>query len=210
MIYLLLFSLKDPAQNVTSSNCITLIEPHGETGEDLYISCSMPSIEVGTVGGGTILGPQSSCLKMLGVKGACKEIPGANASLLARIICGTVVAGEISLLSALAAGHLVRSHLKHNRSSNNIQSEALIIPKEELKENSDHLHLSVKSCNKINSGIGNLHSNKDIVICSSPPKPVPNRQPVRHSSFSSGTRRASLRSQIDTVDVLGFPECKQS
>lgn len=31
-------------------------------GEDLYVSCTMPSIECGTIGGGTVLGPQSACL----------------------------------------------------------------------------------------------------------------------------------------------------
>lgn len=45
------------------------MEPWGESGDDLYISCSMPSIEIGTVGGGTVLSPQSACLEMLGVKG---------------------------------------------------------------------------------------------------------------------------------------------
>lgn len=52
---------------------------------------------------------------MLGVRGASKDMPGENASRLARIVCATVMAGELSLMSALAAGHLVRSHLKHNR-----------------------------------------------------------------------------------------------
>ena len=28
-------------------------------------SCTMPSLEVGTVGGGTVLGPQSACLKVM-------------------------------------------------------------------------------------------------------------------------------------------------
>ena len=31
--------------------------------EILYISCTMPSLEVGTVGGGTGLDAQSACLK---------------------------------------------------------------------------------------------------------------------------------------------------
>ena len=106
---------QDPAQNVASSNCITLMERSGAKGEDLYISCTMPSIEIGTVGGGTILPPQSACLAMLGVQGAHKTNPGENASQLARIVCATVLAGELSLLSALAAGHLVKSHLTHNR-----------------------------------------------------------------------------------------------
>ncbi|VEN46911.1 unnamed protein product [Callosobruchus maculatus] len=108
---------QDPAQNVGSSNCMTLMEPWGETGEDLYISCTMPSIEIGTVGGGTILPAQAACLEMLKVKGAHPEKPGENASQLARIVCAMVLAGELSLMAALAAGHLVRSHLRHNRSS---------------------------------------------------------------------------------------------
>ena len=33
---------------------------------------------------------------------------------LARIICGTVLSGELSLVSALAACHLVKSHLTLN------------------------------------------------------------------------------------------------
>jgi hydroxymethylglutaryl-CoA reductase len=62
--------LQDPAQNVGSSNCMTLMEPWGEDGKDLYVSCTMPSIEIGTVGGGTVLPPQAACLEMLGVRGA--------------------------------------------------------------------------------------------------------------------------------------------
>lgn len=48
---------------------MTLMEPWGEEGKDLYVSCTMPSIELGTVGGGTQLPPQAACLDMLGVKG---------------------------------------------------------------------------------------------------------------------------------------------
>ena len=64
-----------------------------------------------------MLPAQSSCLEMLGVKGPHPTNPGQNAAQLARIVCGAVLAGELSLMSALAAGHLVRSHLRHNRSS---------------------------------------------------------------------------------------------
>lgn len=108
---------QDPAQNVVSSSCITLME---KQGRDLYISCTMPSIECGTIGGGTTLGPQKSCLTMLGVNGPHPTHPGENACRLAQIICATVMAGEISLMSALAAGHLVKSHLKHNRTSTSL------------------------------------------------------------------------------------------
>eukprot|EP01087_Luapelamoeba_hula_P009050 TRINITY_DN2308_c0_g1_i6.p1 TRINITY_DN2308_c0_g1~~TRINITY_DN2308_c0_g1_i6.p1 ORF type:complete len:476 (+),score=96.84 TRINITY_DN2308_c0_g1_i6:170-1429(+) len=105
---------QDPAQNVESSNCITIMEPTNE-GKDLFISCTMPSIEVGTVGGGTHLAAQAACLDLLHVKGASARMPGSNAQQLARIVCATVLAGELSLMSALAAGHLTRSHISLNR-----------------------------------------------------------------------------------------------
>jgi hydroxymethylglutaryl-CoA reductase (NADPH) len=105
---------QDPAQNVESSNCITLMKAINN-GQDLHISCSMPSIEVGTIGGGTILPPQQSMLDMLGVRGPHPTEPGKNAQRLARIICASVMAGELSLCAALAAGHLVKAHMAHNR-----------------------------------------------------------------------------------------------
>ncbi|KAM9964613.1 hypothetical protein ACTFIW_004384 [Dictyostelium discoideum] len=105
---------QDPAQNVESSNCITLMESING-GKDLYISVTMPSIEVGTVGGGTHLPAQSACLDLLKIRGANLERPGANSEQLARVVAAAVLSGELSLMSALAAGHLVRSHLKHNR-----------------------------------------------------------------------------------------------
>ncbi|KAI0170017.1 3-hydroxy-3-methylglutaryl-CoA reductase [Hypoxylon sp. FL1284] len=105
---------QDPAQVIESSNCITIMKNlHGS----LQISVSMPSIEVGTLGGGTILEPQGAMLDMLGVRGAHPTTPGENACRLARIIGAAVLAGELSLCSALAAGHLVRAHMAHNRSA---------------------------------------------------------------------------------------------
>lgn len=83
----------------------------------LQISVSMPCIEVGTIGGGTVLEPQSALLDLLGVRGAHPSNPGDNARQLARIIAASVLAGELSLCSALAAGHLVRAHMAHNRSA---------------------------------------------------------------------------------------------
>ena len=103
---------QDPAQNVESSNCITLME---ETDEgDLWISCTMPSIEVGTVGGGTGLPAQSAGLKIIGCKGG-GDRPGDNAKKLANVVASAVMAGELSLLAALAANTLVAAHMQHNR-----------------------------------------------------------------------------------------------
>uniref|UniRef100_A0A5B6Z6V2 3-hydroxy-3-methylglutaryl coenzyme A reductase n=2 Tax=Davidia involucrata TaxID=16924 RepID=A0A5B6Z6V2_DAVIN len=110
---------QDPAQNVESSHCITMMEAVND-GKDLHVSVTMPSIEVGTVGGGTQLASQSACLNLLGVKGANKESPGSNSRLLASIVAGSVLAGELSLMSAIAAGQLVKSHMKYNRSSRDV------------------------------------------------------------------------------------------
>jgi len=107
---------QDAAQNVESSTCMTLLEPIN-AGKDLHVSCTMPSIEVGTVGGGTSLPAQAACLDLLGVRGASRANPGANASKLARIVCATVLAGELSLMGALASGHLVSSHMRLNRAA---------------------------------------------------------------------------------------------
>ncbi|ANB13541.1 hydroxymethylglutaryl-CoA reductase (NADPH) HMG1 [Sugiyamaella lignohabitans] len=104
---------QDPAQNVESSNCMTLME---NVDGDLHVSVSMPSIEVGTLGGGTILEPQAAMLDLLGVRGPHPTTPGANAQQLAKIVASGVLAAELSLCSALAAGHLVQSHMTHNRS----------------------------------------------------------------------------------------------
>lgn len=106
---------QDPAQNVESSNCLTIME-YAVDGTSLHVSVTMPSIEVGTVGGGTHLPAQAGCLEICGVRGAAKTgDPGDNARKLAMIVGSAVLAGELSLMAALAANHLVRSHMQHNR-----------------------------------------------------------------------------------------------
>ncbi|KAF2875915.1 hydroxymethylglutaryl-coenzyme A reductase-domain-containing protein [Massariosphaeria phaeospora] len=110
---------QDPAQVVESANCITIMK---NVNGNLRISVSMPSIEVGTIGGGTILEPQSAMLDLLGVRGAHPTTPGDNARQLARVIAAAVLAGELSLNCALCAGHLVKAHMAHNRS--NVASRA--------------------------------------------------------------------------------------
>lgn len=103
---------QDPAQVVESATCLTTME---KSGNDLVISVTMPSIEVGAVGGGTGLPSQRAMLNIINCGGACNEKPGAHASQLARIIAGGVLCGELSLMSGLAAGHLLSAHMKLNR-----------------------------------------------------------------------------------------------
>ena len=125
---------QDPAQNVVSSNCITSLQkiPDPSSTEDdvqapdaLLFTCTMPSLEVATVGGGSALEPQKACLNILGVAGGSypDRQPGENARELAEVICATVLAGELSLLAALSTGDLVQSHMKHNRLKPTVKQE---------------------------------------------------------------------------------------
>ncbi|MET1128789.1 MAG: 3-hydroxy-3-methylglutaryl-CoA reductase, partial [Thermoproteota archaeon] len=97
---------QDVAQVVESSITYTWVE---DRDGDLYISVTMPSLEVGTVGGGTRLPTQREALEMLGVAGGSKE-PGQNAKKFAEIVASTVLAGELNLLAALAKNELARAH----------------------------------------------------------------------------------------------------
>jgi len=103
---------QDAAQIVESSMGYTWAELTEEN--DLYISVTLPSLEVGTVGGGTRLPTQKEALKILGVYGS-GDPPGTNAKKFAEIIAAAVLAGELSLLAALAAGHLAEAHKKLGR-----------------------------------------------------------------------------------------------
>lgn len=116
---------QDPAQNVTSSYCSTSMEPCGDTNDDLYVTCTMPSLEVGTIGGGTVLSGQSACLELLRVRGAGVS-GGSNSARLASLVCATVLAGELSLMAALVNSDLVASHMRHNRSTANMQATQLV------------------------------------------------------------------------------------
>ncbi|CAF0775253.1 unnamed protein product [Adineta steineri] len=69
---------------------------------------------------------------MLDVDGSLSNAPGENSCQLARLICSTVLAGELSLLSALATDELVQSHLRLNRSF--IQTKYILYGKSILKE----------------------------------------------------------------------------
>ena len=76
---------------------------------DYYWSITLPSIILATHGGGTGLATPQECLKLLGCTG-----PG-TAKKLAEIAAATVLAGEISLASAVLAGDWVTGHEKLGR-----------------------------------------------------------------------------------------------
>ena len=76
---------------------------------DLYFSINMPDLPIATVGGGTRLETAQESLNILGVAGF------DNVHELAEVIVSTVMAGELSLMGALAAGHLARAHQQLGR-----------------------------------------------------------------------------------------------
>ena len=102
---------QDAAHAIDGSTCITTVD-QTETG--VYVSVTLPSLPVGTVGGGTGVDTQQECLRLLGVAGSGTP-PGTNARKLAEIIGAGVLAGELSLLGALAAQHLARAHQQLGR-----------------------------------------------------------------------------------------------
>ncbi|UVE50335.1 hydroxymethylglutaryl-CoA reductase (NADPH) [Haloferax larsenii] len=97
---------QDEAQVVEGSNAITTAEVQDG---DLYVSVSIASLEVGTVGGGTKLPTQAEGLDILGVRGG-GDPAGSNADALAEAIAVGSLAGELSLLSALASRNLSSAH----------------------------------------------------------------------------------------------------
>ena len=76
---------------------------------DLYISMTIPSLIVATYGGGTGLPTQRESLELLGCYGKGKV------KRLAEIIGGVVLAGEISLASAISSSDWVSSHEQYGR-----------------------------------------------------------------------------------------------
>lgn len=97
---------QDPAQVVEGAMGFTLVEPNEE---GVYISVTLPALEVATVGGGTSLAPQKAALAMLGCEGS-GEPAGSNARKLAEITASVVLAGEISLLAAEGTHTLAKAH----------------------------------------------------------------------------------------------------
>jgi hydroxymethylglutaryl-CoA reductase (NADPH) len=71
---------------------------------DYYWSVTLTSLIVATYGGGTGLGTQRECLEMLGCYGR------DTVRKFAEICAGVVLAGEISLSSAILRGDWVSSH----------------------------------------------------------------------------------------------------
>jgi hydroxymethylglutaryl-CoA reductase (NADPH) len=75
----------------------------------LYMSITIPSLIVGTYGGGTGLSTQRECLEILDCYGQGKV------NKFAEIVAATVLAGELSLASAISGLDWVSSHDQYGR-----------------------------------------------------------------------------------------------
>ena len=77
-----------------------------ESGPDggLYAAVTLPNLIVGTVGGGTGLPTQKACLDILGLSGP------SRARAFAEVAAALALAGELSIIGALTAGHFARAH----------------------------------------------------------------------------------------------------
>ena len=99
---------QDAANIIEGSQGISYAEVRGSG--DLYFSCTLPNLIVGTVGNGKDLPFVDEVLQRLG----CREDreSGGNARRLASLIAATVLCGELSLLAAQTnQGELMKSHL---------------------------------------------------------------------------------------------------
>jgi hydroxymethylglutaryl-CoA reductase (NADPH) len=71
---------------------------------DLYASVTLPSLLIGTVGGGSGQGTAAECLALLGCSG------DGSVGAFGEILAATVLAGDLSLMAAFTAGEFVDAH----------------------------------------------------------------------------------------------------
>ncbi|MEM0899688.1 MAG: hydroxymethylglutaryl-CoA reductase [Pseudomonadota bacterium] len=102
---------QDAANIVEGSQGIVHCEARGE---DLYFSCTLPNLIVGSVGSGKGNEVAEDAMRQMGCKEDRPE--GDNARRLAGICAGVVLCGELSLLAAQTTpGELVRTHMSMER-----------------------------------------------------------------------------------------------
>jgi hydroxymethylglutaryl-CoA reductase (NADPH) len=97
---------QDAAHIVDSSTCFTVVEADNDM---LNISVTLPNILVGSVGGGTGLVAQHTARRLM-TTSTGRPPTHSESRRLAEVLAATVLAGEISLLGALSAGHLAGAH----------------------------------------------------------------------------------------------------
>ena len=93
---------QDAAAVAEAAVGVTRLEETADGG--LYAAVTLPNLIVGTVGGGTGLPSQRACLDLMGLAG-----PG-HARALAEVAAALALAGELSIIGALASGEFARAH----------------------------------------------------------------------------------------------------
>jgi len=97
---------QDCGQIGTSSYCMINMS---KEDEDLIVTINMPSMELATIGGGTGLEDQINNLKIIHSNNKL------DVKYLAKNVIYSVLACELSLMSALCNDDLIKAHLKLNR-----------------------------------------------------------------------------------------------
>lgn len=92
-----------------AENAIGIVSYELKNDEDLLMLLSMPSITVGTIGGGTRLKQQRQNLEMLGCTGP------DSSKKLAEIVCASALALELSLAGAIGNDEFAQSHANYGR-----------------------------------------------------------------------------------------------
>ncbi|MFI1782836.1 hydroxymethylglutaryl-CoA reductase [Streptomyces rubiginosohelvolus] len=104
---------QDAANIVEGSQGVTIAE---DRDGDLYFSCTLPNLIVGTVGNGKGLDFVETNLARLGCR--ADRPTGENAHRLAVVAAATVLCGELSLLAAQTnPGELMRAHVRLERNN---------------------------------------------------------------------------------------------
>ena len=87
-----------------TENATGLLDFEVNSDGDLYASVYLPSLLVGTVGGGTHQGTAKECLDIMSVRGT------GGANTFAEILGAVVLAGDLSLLAAFTTHEFVAAH----------------------------------------------------------------------------------------------------
>ena len=101
---------QDAACVAESAVGVTRLEVARDGG--LYASVTLPSVIVGTVGGGTGLPSQRACIEIL------RRCGRADARALAELCAALALAGELSLIGAVCSGDFARAHAERARGIN--------------------------------------------------------------------------------------------
>lgn len=88
---------------------VDFLKRHNHPEGGVKISMYIPSLVVGTVGGGTSLPTQKECLQLMGCYGSGKV------KKFAEVVAGYCLALDLSTYSAVSAGHFADAHERYGR-----------------------------------------------------------------------------------------------